>query len=681
LSYDSITAADPVLAVKRDHPEAVRIRIAKNVGEFVSKVYGTKGRIEEVKRRAAAVGDATIDGVVNRLEAVEGDAGEVQALWVKDETEAVLVSRGMAITLTEPAAKLMTPRISNLVSDAVDRYDKIFIVRVKRDVIPHQIDAVEFDSLMRHFGPVASVQAATERSIPHAVGRAITKAFAPVVRIENAGQRSAVGLLRAGGLIVDQNSPANIRLDDVLEPMTRKNDRNGKPILIGPMDWSFLLVTEPEIAVLRAAKGTGLKTGDQLVSVSGRPVEIPQRIEKALSVHPAGEKLAIEVDRNGTTKKLAIDISKSSTPVQLQYLGFTAGQRRSQVIVTDVIPGSPAEGTLQKGDLILSVGGTKVETVKSLGQLVVTVESDNSNEADKRIKLSIMREEKSQDVELMPSDLSARRQGQIRTLAMDYYAGRAGGLQGRKNKRTFRVALKVRPFREATELRLHLQRKPDFPLIGYELYEKELTSTKMTFIGRTDWNGRLMIERSEDPFRLLYVKNGGAVLARLPIVPGLNPKEVADLSGDDMRLQAEAYIRGVQNSIIDLVAIRKLFEARIHLRLQKGEMKKAETLMNALRDQPSNEKLATDMGKKQTMFLKVLGTRNANQRRKVDEMFTITRELLSAQINPQLVRALEADMIAAIKNGGKLPAKKEVNENEEIEPEKAPAAKPKQPKK
>jgi hypothetical protein len=100
-----------------------------------------------------------------------------------------------------------------------------------------------------------------------------------------------------------------------------------------------------------------------------------------------------------------------------------------------------------------------------------------------------------------------------------------------------------------------------------------------------------------------------------------------------------------------------------------------------LRVQPSNEKLANDMGKKQTMFLKILGTRNANQRRKVDEMFTTTRELLAAQINPKLVRALEADMIAATKNGGKLPAKKEVNENEEIEPEEAPAAKPKQPKK
>jgi hypothetical protein len=98
-------------------------------------------------------------------------------------------------------------------------------------------------------------------------------------------------------------------------------------------------------------------------------------------------------------------------------------------------------------------------------------------------------------------------------------------------------------------------------------------------------------------------------------------------------------------------------------------MEKAETLMNALRGQPSNEKLATDMGKKQAAFLKVLGTRNANQRRKVDEMFTITRELLTKHINPQLVRALERDLIAAKKNGGKLPPeRKESKEDDAEEP-------------
>ena len=245
---------------------------------------------------------------------------------------------------------------------------------------------------------------------------------------------------------------------------------------------------------------------------------------------------------------------------------------------------------------------------------------------------------------------------QGRYLEMDFYAGRAGGLQGRKNKRTFRVAIKARPFSETTQLRLHLQKNPDFPLIGYEIYERELKSREMTFVGRTDWNGRLSIEKSEIPLRLLYVKNGGAVLARLPIIPGLYPKAVADLSGDDLRLQAEAYVRGAQNEIIDLVAIRQLYKSRIRSRLEAGEIDAAESLMSELRRQPNNEKLATAIGKKQIEFLQAIGSRNLSQRRKVDEMFTTTKELLAKHISPKLIRELEADVIAANANGGKLPS-------------------------
>ena len=501
LSYDSITGADPVLAVKRDHKDAVRIRNAKQVAEFCQKIYLTKDRMQSNKRRGAEVSNESIDGVVSRFEAVEGDALAVRKLWADEKTESILVSRGMALTLAEPKAKLVPPPISGLVADSIDRYDKIFVVSVQRNLSLYEIKTTELDTLMRHFGPVASTVTSSRASIAEWVGRGITEAFSPIVRIDNAGQRTAQGLLRGGGLIIDENSPGGLRKGDVLEPLSRKNDRNGKPIQIGMLDWAYLVVDE---------------------------------------------------------------VNESKTK-------------------------------------------------------------------------------------------------------MDFYAGRVGGLQGRKNKRTFRTALKVRSFRDATLVRLHLQKDPNFPLIGYELYQKELKSTKMTFVGRTDWNGRLLVDRTDDPLRLFYVKNGGAVLARLPVVPGLYSKAVADLSGDDMRLQAEAYIRGVQNSIVDLVAVRELFKARIRLRLEKGEMEKAEELMNALRDQPSNEKLANELGKKQSVFLEALGRSAGSQRRKVDSMFTNTRELLGKHINPRLIRELEADMVAARNNGGKLPRKKEEKQEKPAE--------------
>mgnify|MGYP003144897759 FL=1 len=152
------------------------------------------------------------------------------------------------------------------------------------------------------------------------------------------------------------------------------------------------------------------------------------------------------------------------------------------------------------------------------------------------------------------------------------------------------------------------------------------------------------------------MKNGGAVLARLPMVPGHHEKMIADLGGDDMRLQAESYIRGVQNSIIDLLAIRELFKARIMMRLERGDLEPAEELLEVLRNQPTNERLANDMGKRQSEFIKAIG-KNANQQRKVDEMFSVTREMLTKHINPKLVRDLEEAMIVAKENGGKLPPK------------------------
>ena len=187
----------------------------------------------------------------------------------------------------------------------------------------------------------------------------------------------------------------------------------------------------------------------------------------------------------------------------------------------------------------------------------------------------------------------------------------------------------------------------------------------MTFVGRTDWDGRISIDaKPEHKLRLLYVKNGGAVLARLPLVPGLTQMEIADLTGDDIRLRAEAYIRGVENSIVDLVAVRKLFAARIRLRLQRGEMEKANELMQVLRDQPDNEKLSNEMGKKNTKFLDMDGL-NMSQRAKIDNMFKSTRNMLSKMLTSRDINQLEEDLLKAQQNGGVLPI--EASDQDEID--------------
>ena len=96
----------------------------------------------------------------------------------------------------------------------------------------------------------------------------------------------------------------------------------------------------------------------------------------------------------------------------------------------------------------------------------------------------------------------------------------------------------------------------------------------MTFVGRTNWNGILKVEPTEDPLRLLYVKNGGAILARLPLVPGLYSQVVADLSGDDIRLQAEAYIRVLRIPQLILWPFVNFLKQEFYCGLNKGKWKR-----------------------------------------------------------------------------------------------------------
>lgn len=474
LNFEALVASDPVIAVKRNHPDAIRIRYLADVSRYVGRVNGTGGRIEDVKARAVN-GRESLSGVADKFFAVDGDAMAVVDSWADPATEAVLLERGLAMTLTDPEPNLIELHIEGLVGNQLDVYDKIFIVKIDRDELQRELSVVELEVMMRYFGPEVEESLGPAADLPAAVGRAVTRAFSPTVRIDDAGTRSAQTLVRAGGLIVDPDSPAAISAGDVLMPMVRKNDRNGRPVSFGRVDWAYLLVTE-------------------------------------------------------------------------------------------------MDGPKAKADI---------------------------------------------------------------------YAGRVGGIQGRKNRRTFRTARKVDPIGDSTLLRLHARGNPDEPLVGYEVYDKEFDSKSMTLVGRTDWDGRLRVEATETPLRLLYVKNGGAVLARLPLVPGAMPVAIADLGGDDVRLRAEAYIRGVQSAIVDLVAIRELFKARIKLRLEQGKKREAQDLLLKLRDQPTNQRLADDMGKKQSMFLKDVG-RNQSQRRQIDEMFADTRELLSKHIGPRLIRELEA---------------------------------------
>ena len=151
LDLDLVTATDPVLAVKRDHPDAGSNSHAKNRRRVLPAGPDDRRRKEQITQVASGSSDPTLAGVVPRLSVVDGDEAEVGDRWADAATEALLVAHGIGKQLSEPQAKLIPLPIDGLIRQAAEAYDKIFVVHIDGQ-LPGTVKTVELDTLMQHTG-------------------------------------------------------------------------------------------------------------------------------------------------------------------------------------------------------------------------------------------------------------------------------------------------------------------------------------------------------------------------------------------------------------------------------------------------------------------------------------------------------------------------------------------------
>ena len=135
-------------------------------------------------------------------------------------------------------------------------------------------------------------------------------------------------------------------------------------------------------------------------------------------------------------------------------------------------------------------------------------------------------------------------------------------LAGRSTTSVERLALGVRPLGETTTVRLVTIGAVGRPLEGYEIFAKKplakefAATNRAVRLGLTDWQGAIEVPKDDLPLRLVYIKNGSHLIARLPVVPGYRPELTIELVSDDKRLEAEAFVRGMESTVMDLVARR-----------------------------------------------------------------------------------------------------------------------------
>lgn len=296
------------------------------------------------------------------------------------------------------------------------------------------------------------------------------------------------------------------------------------------------------------------------------------------------------------------------------------------------------------------------------------------------------------------------------------YSGIRGALAGRKNKRTKKIGLKVRPLLDETDLKLNIIREANQIFPGAEVYRRVPGGEDLDLVARSDWRGITKLaetnlpealydlpkptateeskkqpataaandakltpvsdssskengEKTENkpdeqtpspatpptdakppkekvalnaPLYMYYIKNGNTLLAKLPIVTGLQAMEVAELPDDRRRLEAEAFVKGIQGEMLDLVARRQILASRIRQKLEARQRDEAQKILQELRSEKNYDKLSEDLDSIQRRILSSdRGAIPPGTQNKIDRMFDTTRQMLQRYLQDTLLRDLE----------------------------------------
>jgi len=216
------------------------------------------------------------------------------------------------------------------------------------------------------------------------------------------------------------------------------------------------------------------------------------------------------------------------------------------------------------------------------------------------------------------------------------FTGLRAPLSSRRRGRTEQLALAVVRQKASTELTLQSRTDPYPVLAGYDVYAHPPDSKVTTLLGRSDRHGRLIIPPGEHLLRVLVVKHGGAILARLPIVPGAEPELLARIADDDQRLAVEGIITGLQEELVDLVTRREVLLARARARIKQGKFDEAAELIDQLNRLPSGSDFARALANAR----KAISSDDPAMQHKIEMLFGDTRKLVDKHLSPDAIEAV-----------------------------------------
>jgi hypothetical protein len=128
------------------------------------------------------------------------------------------------------------------------------------------------------------------------------------------------------------------------------------------------------------------------------------------------------------------------------------------------------------------------------------------------------------------------------------------------------------------------------------------------------------------------------------VAPGLQENLQVLLPKDSPRLAAEGFVRGFQETLLDLVAQREILLTRIQRRLQQGQTEEAAELLQQLEAlRQERDALALQLAQQE----KALPSADPAVRPKIEALWTQARQLLAQHADDRILQELASQLLQA----------------------------------
>lgn len=156
------------------------------------------------------------------------------------------------------------------------------------------------------------------------------------------------------------------------------------------------------------AGAAGIKTGDQVVGIKGRPVTNWEQLDTAYGQLQVGETFELSLERGtvGAVPSAPKETQKVSwvKPVGSKGLGADFGLYSSELFVEKTVPGSPAEKAgLLAGDRLVAVGSQEVQSFFELREAI-----QKSGEKSGKVELLWEHQGQLRKLEFVPTSTTGR---------------------------------------------------------------------------------------------------------------------------------------------------------------------------------------------------------------------------------------------------------------------------------